>query len=152
MVTGFHVGLLVDMPLGDHFSIQPNVLYSTKGSASGESAVTLSYVELPINLFYNLPVGPGTLRIGAGPYVAYGLSISGAKDATFGSDVNQVNPLDYGARGAVQFQLTNGLLVGAHYSFGMADLLNHSTNDNSGITLKNRSIGVSLGYAFGGGR
>lgn len=30
--TGYHLGLLVEIPLGNRFSLQPEILYSTQGT------------------------------------------------------------------------------------------------------------------------
>ena len=42
--TGFHIGLLAEIPFGDKFSIQPEILYSTHG-VNGK--VALLYVPFP---------------------------------------------------------------------------------------------------------
>lgn len=85
LLTGFHAGLNVNIPLSTNFYIQPGVLFSVKGSmnefyspqlkASGDYATTtrLSYIEVPLNLLFRPQVGNGYLLLGVGPYVAYGI-------------------------------------------------------------------------------
>lgn len=157
---GFHAGVLVDIPLSSHLSVQPSLLYMMKGS--GESTdklsdfddLSLSYVELPLTVFYRIPVGTNSLRVGLGGYAAYGLSgrstsAGQSRPVEFGSGENQANPLDFGPRGAVQFQMGN-ILLGASYDYGLGNHYNTTGSDK--ITLTNRAISVSVGYMLGGSR
>lgn len=154
--TGLQLGLLADIPLGNHWSIQPNLLYVAKGwgeSAFGISkATTLNYLKLPVTVNYLIPTGVGIVRLGAGPYVGYGLSITTAAknsaDLKFGTGKDDANPLDYGGQVSTQFQLSSGFLVGATYSIGLANL-NNSSSDG---TMTNRAFGFSVGYVFGSKR
>ena len=80
--TGFHVGAVVDLGF-DNWSLQPGLLYSTKGGTYGSAAdggtakLTLNYVEVPVNLLYNIPLVVGKVFIGGGPYFGYGISGKG---------------------------------------------------------------------------
>src|ERR1700712_6043144 len=85
-LTGFHVGGVIDIGYKS-FSIQPGILFTTKGGSSSDviddgsqttgasaSKVTLNYLEIPINFLYRAPAGKGSVFIGGGPYVGIGLS------------------------------------------------------------------------------
>jgi len=81
-VSGFHIGLNVDMPLGKNFYFQPVLEYIIKGfeqnnnyfsGSDNEIKVKANYIQLPINFIYELNVDKGKLYFGAGPYVAYGI-------------------------------------------------------------------------------
>ena len=77
-LTGFHVGGVIDIGYKS-FSIQPGILYTTKGGSSTDvvddgsqttgasaSKVTLNYLEIPINFLYRSPAGKGNVFIGGG--------------------------------------------------------------------------------------
>jgi len=86
LLTGFHAGVNVNIPVAPDFYFQPGILYSVKGAnneffnppvkASGDYTTTtrLSYVEMPLNLLFRPQLGNGHLLLGFGPYVAYGIS------------------------------------------------------------------------------
>jgi hypothetical protein len=50
--TGFHLGLLAEIPLTERFSVQPEVLYSTQGTEARRLGVTgeyqLDYIQVPV--------------------------------------------------------------------------------------------------------
>lgn len=95
LITGFHAGVNINIPVATDFHFQPGLLFSVKGSkndffsaptkASGDYATTtrISYLELPLNLLYRPLVGKGHILLGFGPYIAYG--IGGKEKSDFGS-------------------------------------------------------------------
>ncbi len=86
LLTGFHAGVNVNIPIAPDIWFQPGLLYSVKGAkneffnpplkASGDYTTTtrLSYVELPLNLLFRPQLGNGHILLGFGPYVAFGIS------------------------------------------------------------------------------
>jgi hypothetical protein len=74
--TGFHAGVFTKMPFTDVLSVQPELLFTTKGVkysfdnllAEGETNFNLNYIELPINLVYNLSED---FEFHLGPYIGY---------------------------------------------------------------------------------
>jgi len=86
LLTGFHAGVNVNIPVAPDFYFQPGLLFSVKGSknefytpvlkASGDYTTTtrLSYVEMPLNLLFRPQLGNGHMLLGFGPYLAYGIS------------------------------------------------------------------------------
>jgi len=95
LLTGFHAGVNVNIPLAPDFYFQPGLLFSVKGAkndfftppikADGDYTTTtkLSYIEMPLNLLYRPLLGKGHLLLGFGPYVAYG--VVGMETSDFGS-------------------------------------------------------------------
>lgn len=74
---GFTAGLFAEFALSNIISIQPEVLYVQKGGEDndedfGDSAMTLSYVDVPLLLKLNVPL-EGSVKPYAigGPYVGY---------------------------------------------------------------------------------
>ena len=152
---GFHAGIVLDAPLSESISIQPNLLYSQKGfslDASGVTAkATFNYIEIPVNFLFHVT---DALTIGAGPYLGYALSAS-AK-ATFNgqsqtTDVdfdNKSQRIDYGLNITAGYEVIEGLVVSANYSLGLANL-NKDATSSSTITVKNNVIGFSVTKFFG---
>jgi len=86
LLTGFHAGVNVNIPVAPDFYFQPGLLFSVKGAknefytpptkASGDYTTTtrLSYIEMPLNLLFRPQLGNGHLLLGFGPYLAYGIT------------------------------------------------------------------------------
>jgi len=171
--SGYHLGVVADISL-QNFSLQPGLYYITKGQKfSGQSAfyggdgfgtitekgtVRLDYLELPVNLIYNLKVAPDVkIYFGAGPYLGYGLS--GKTQAAFSSDnmsgtfeknitfsgnqpSDYTNP-DYGLNFIVGERLKH-FSIDVNYSLGLANVV----PKEQGSKFKNSAAGISIGYWF----
>lgn len=86
---GWHLDLMVNVPIYEGLYFQPVIRYITKGTNfSGErpvkpelsgaylpagSRLQLNYLELPLNFVYKFPLASGKITAGLGPYVAVGL-------------------------------------------------------------------------------
>jgi len=98
LLTGFHAGVNINIPVAPDFYFQPGLLFSVKGAkndffspevkASGDFVTTtkLSYIEMPLNLLYRPQLGKGYILLGFGPYIAYG--IGGSENSDFGSSIS----------------------------------------------------------------
>ncbi|MBO9621016.1 MAG: PorT family protein [Niabella sp.] len=81
LLPGFNAGVTAEIPIADEFSVQPGLLFSTKGAKRKETqsgmAITANiapnYLELPVNFLFKPALGKGNLLLGAGPYIAYGM-------------------------------------------------------------------------------
>ncbi|WP_179414899.1 porin family protein [Mucilaginibacter sp. E4BP6] len=171
-LAGFHAGIFSDIDFGK-VSIEPGLFYTTKGqnnksfiaapvgaTFTANGKVTYNYLELPINILYNIPVGAGKFFIGGGPYVAYGLSGTSKGTTTensngtvttstddyklaFGGQDGDLKRIDFGLGALGGFALKDGLSISAGYEHGLTNI------ENSGIDkTKNNVISVSLGYCF----
>jgi hypothetical protein len=131
---GYHAGVFLNVPLGEAFSLQPEVLFSSKGSRTtynletfsleGESVLALNYIEVPILGVLN--VGD-VAQINFGPYLGFlstaSLELDGeiADNEFFESDeLDQDNfrNLDYGVAAGIALNF-GALQVGARYSLGL---------------------------------
>ncbi|MGX5818272.1 porin family protein [Chitinophaga lutea] len=176
---GWHLDLLINAPLGKGFYLQPVIRYITKGSGFKEahvpnkalsslyipegSRLQLNYLELPLNVVYKLPLGPGVVTAGLGPYAAVGLkgryhfdimqdgrSVSQtSKRVQFSTRqddnvaVVRMHPWDAGANFTLGYEFNSGIMLGANYSMGMTDI-----DRNRYSATKNRYLGVTLGFLF----
>ena len=157
---GFHAGIISEITLTDNFILQPGILYSAKGSKYeigylGQSfafSIAPSYIDIPVNLVYYYEAGAVKISVFTGPYFAYGIggtteSLGQSSDINFGSEENDdMKPFDMGLNigAGVKF---SSLLISAQYGFGLTNLSNGSVSDTE---MKNRVIGISLAYLFGG--
>jgi hypothetical protein len=171
MKPGFHIGAIVDLSLSESFSVQPGLLFSQKGTKSEgsysqqgitvdtKSTMKLNYLDIPINAVLKLEAGSSKIHLFAGPVISYALSgkttveasamgISNSEDADveFGSEDGQMKRLDFGVNVGAGIQF-NKILVSANYNLGLANLISGGDSDNF---MKNRTIGISVAYLFGG--
>ncbi|HTK17888.1 MAG TPA: porin family protein [Mucilaginibacter sp.] len=165
----FHIGAVADIAI-HHFSIQPGLYYITKGSAVSavipyynnagiqpgvvyeKGSTRLHYLELPVNVLYHLDLSSLSLFFGAGPYLGYGLNgkesftATGAVDSKYTSDAKFGNPgyrnPDYGVNFIVGERIKR-ISLDLNYSLGLRNL--YGSPDSK---LKNRVVGVSVGYWF----
>ena len=57
-LVGLNGGALVNIPLTDQLSLQPEAIYSGQGAkADGDFSLHLNYINVPVLLKYSLPVG-----------------------------------------------------------------------------------------------
>jgi hypothetical protein len=82
--NGFHLGGIANICLGDHFALQPGVMFIKKGYETNHTfstghadgnitqTVALSYIEMPLNLVYKFgDWKDGRFIAGGGPYISY---------------------------------------------------------------------------------
>ena len=167
IITQYAAGVFIEinLPLLP-ISIQPEVLYSVKGSKIGPNAVllanemsspnkvTTSYIDIPILVKYYLSspvikpfifVGPsiGFLVSAKEEATSFGLGTSQEKEI----DVkNQTTSIDFGAVVGVGAKIplvVVNLTLDARYNFGFT-----STDKINPINIYNRVIAVYLGVAI----
>ncbi|HEX6222789.1 MAG TPA: porin family protein [Chryseolinea sp.] len=128
---GFNFGVYGQVFSSDAFAIQPELLFSTKGSKveyggnlfDQSVKYNLSYLDLPVLAVFKLGE---SAEIHVGPYVGYllGANISHEGDLGNGTDDidrDNLKPFDYGLAGG--FGLNFGSVqVGARYNLGLAEL------------------------------
>jgi len=131
----------------------------------------VSYVELPVSLQYNPEIGPGRLLIAAGPYLAYGtggkwttsapvligdIMIDNKGDVNFQNDASYGEygtyvygrPWDYGAHVSLGYALFDRYTLSFTLQQGIANLEPQWADYQPESSLRNRSIGLILGYRF----
>jgi hypothetical protein len=128
---GFNVGVYGQVLSSDVFAIQPELLFSTKGSKVEYGGnlfdqtvkYNLSYLDLPVLAVIKLGE---SAEIHVGPYLSYLLAANISTDGDLGSgaddlDKDNLKPFDYGLAGG--FGLNFGSFqVGARYNYGLAKI------------------------------
>lgn len=169
--TGFHVGLLAEVPFFNSASLyfRTGMLYTNKGrkfsasfdTASGISKVSgrqfVNYMEVPLNLIYKIRLGGKTkLMIGGGPYASFLFTGRETKNTHFtnGTVDNSENTslkvprsqgkymnIDYGVNGLLGLEVGRVFMT-ANYSRGMSEF--YQTNNQTG-SFKHQVMGGTLG-------
>lgn len=150
-LAGINLGFISEFTLNDNLFLQPGLLFSTKGSKYKISDLSFNTnnIEIPINLLYKFGTGSTKVFGFAGPYIGY--AVSGkysseglSSDIKFSGDNKDMNAFDLGLNIGVGVEVSN-LQISAQYGLGLVEL----NSDNSG-SLKNKVLGLSVAYLFGG--
>jgi hypothetical protein len=126
---GFHAGLFSQIMFLETFGIQPEILFTTKGTEATYTGLVnqtvkfnLSYLELPVLLVFR-PVE--ILEFYAGPYAGLmlgsNIEFSGLIDGEDEIDRDNFNTLDYGFAAGLAMNLGN-VKAGLRYSIGLQKL------------------------------
>jgi hypothetical protein len=171
-LSGLNAGAFAEFEFGKIF-LQPGLYFTQKGynsnthitiddpnggtgSFDASGRLRLNYLQLPVNVLYNIAVKPGKIFFGAGPYYGYALSgnvrsttINGSPNQvsegniTFGGDGNYKRS-DFGVNALAGIKLKNGLLFSVNYEYGLTNIY----KSQFVTTDKNRVLGFSAGYQF----
>lgn len=168
MRVGYHAGLFFKLVMTDFLAIQPEFLYTTKGSTAeynnfltgkGEFTQEFNYLEVPILGVINLS---DNLNIHAGPYFAYLLSAkveNKSADASFNFvedlDEDDFERIDFGIAAGIGFEF-DIFRFGIRYDYGMKKIgknqqfsLNGSEmSSNNFKNSRNSSTSLYIGLNF----
>ena len=155
--SSFHIGGLVEVPVSERFSIQPEVLYSSQGAeytgtltGVDDSKITakLDYIQVPIMAKFYAAEG---FAIEAGPQIGFLAKSTAEFESTVGDvtvtgeeDMEDIKSTDIGIGVGASYRLPAGLFFGARYNFGLTDI-NEADN---GIKMHNGVFQLSVGYSF----
>jgi hypothetical protein len=189
---GIRGGLVADFGLTDNLSFQPGLLFVMKGGrqevdetvtedffgttittkSSYQSKLNLNYIQIPLNFQYHLNDDKTGFFVGAGPYVALGMSgkaafdgfveISGTGIPTtrqefdedieveFGNDetTDMFRRLDFGVGANAGYMLPMGLFFRAFGEYGFSNISNIDVDD---YKTKHYGFGLTVGYMIGNG-
>lgn len=156
--SSFHIGGLVEVPLAEQFSIQPEVLYSSQGAEYRNSTIgvedtkttaKLDYIQIPVMAKYYAAEG---FAIEAGPQVGFLTSSTAKIESTMGDvtvsgeeDIDNLKKVDFGLGVGASYRLPVGVFFEARYNFGLTNLNDDSDSD---AKFKNNVLQLSLGYSF----
>jgi len=145
-LNGFHIGVYGESYIGNHLSIQPEILYSQQGykiiDNSGTYTQKLDYINVPLMLKL-YPVKSFFLE--AGPQIGFSISHKETFDSGFvlyDTDKEfEPNNFDWGVNLGAGFKSDAGVSLGARYHLGQSDIYD---NDKP----KNRVLQIYLGFEF----
>ncbi len=150
---GLHFGGLVNIPVSENFSIQPELLYSDEGGKYSESGYTdkynLSYLNIPILAQLNTSSG---FYAEVGPQVGFLLSAKNKWEYEGEEDSEDVKEyfkgINFSAAIGAGYRHSSGFGIGARYNLGLANVLDEDTTEGSSAKLSGFQVGVS--FLFGG--
>lgn len=163
--TGFHIGAIVEIPITEKFSVQPEVMYSQQGLQSednedgieSEATVKLDYINVPIMGKYYVAEG---FSLEAGPQFGFRakaeqeFEVSGSVGGVDFSDEgtedisDSIAGFDLGAAVGAGYELNSGLFFQARYIIGLSNV---DDSDEGGLfedDLTNSNLQFSVGFKF----
>lgn len=161
MKVGFNLGLFAKLPVTNGLSIQPEILYTVKGSkltydlgilGSNEYRFNLNYVEVPVLAVINLAKN---FNLQAGGYTAY-LAQANIKRTTNDGPNDQIadlnednfNRFDYGLVGGLGIDVEN-VTIGARYNYGLREVGKANNFGSQALqNSKNSAISLYIGFGF----
>lgn len=152
--TGFHLGLLAEVPVSERFSIQPEVLYSTQGTEadaefmgstySGE--YNLDYIQVPVLAKIYLFRG---LSLEAGPSFNFLVDEEVNVDTPAGegsTDTDYGSTFEFGGAVGLSFNFTDQFFASARYTQGFTDAFDSDNWDDDAV--KNNGFQLGVGFMF----
>lgn len=148
---GFNAGLYGQLFSSDVFAIQPELLYSTKGSmavydgvVNQEVKYNLNYLDLPVLAVFKLGK---QVELHAGGYASYLLNANISYEGDLGNgaddiDKDHLKSYDYGLIGGIGFNFGN-IQLGARYNYGLVKL---ADSDASEILIDDSKNSVGQVY------
>ena len=168
-LSGFYVGALLELPLGDVLSLQPEVIYSRQGAAwekdynipilgkgSLKNDLRLDYLNIPVMAKVNL--GPLFLQGG----VQFGFLVGkpetsstvNGRRVTEELDKDAYASFDFGVGAGLGVNLSEHFFIEARYTHSLTNALDpnnnslknaHISDDNN---FKNAVLSLGLGVKF----
>ncbi len=148
--TGFHLGVLAEIPVSDRFSIQPEVLYSTQGTKDEGSNYTdeynLDYIQVPVIAKFYIIDG---LALEAGPSFNFLVDEdykyeSGLLDIRTDSEL--ASTFEFGGALGASYKFNNGFFLNGRYLAGFTDAFDSDSFDEDAI--KNNGFQLGVGFIF----
>ncbi|MEO6538603.1 MAG: porin family protein [Ferruginibacter sp.] len=183
LLTTFNVGFISRFGLSKILDLETGLLLSGKGAKAEtyfnggndyvKSKFNPLYLEVPLNLVFNVPLEKKTgLFFNVGPYVAIGvggksktesklgpLTSSSESDIKFSNDdpftsqqddaaYDKLKRFDFGANFGGGFDLKK-VIIKANYGLGLAKINSTQSNNNTDDKNKYRTVSISLGIPLG---
>jgi hypothetical protein len=169
-VPGFHGGGNVILHIGPDLYLQPGLLFTIKGAKQNiitdniAKTVSLSYVEVPLNVLFRPQLGDGHILLGLGPYAAYGIK---GNERTKSGTITIEIPVKYladaaeepttyvyyrgpdaGANIFIGYEFYNQIFCQLNAQMGFLKINSDYGLPNDNTLKKNLGFGLSAGYRF----
>jgi hypothetical protein len=154
---GFHAGVYGQLELGDAFAIQPEILYSSKGTKAeydivgldGENKFKLNYLDVPVLAVFKIGE---SFEIHAGPYVGFLLNSKVSTDGDLGEnedavDKDNLSDVDFGLSGGVAFGSEQAKL-GLRYNYGLVEVADSDAARTLLGDAKNSALQLYVSFGF----
>jgi|JI8StandDraft_1071087.scaffolds.fasta_scaffold04742_10 hypothetical protein len=153
---GFHLGVYTQLFESDVFAIQPEILYSTRGTRTtydvvgfeGDVKFNLNYLDIPVLAVFKLG---DDAEIHVGPYFGYLISASEDIDGDFDDyeelDRDDYAAWDYGLSAGVGFNV-GAVQIGARYNYGLKKIAESDGAEAALGDSKNSNAQVYIAFNF----
>lgn len=137
-ITNYHFGLVAELPLGESFAFQPEIMYSTVGANYKASGVIadinneLGYITIPVLAKINLSK---TFSLDLGPQASFLVS---DKENVLLKDTET---FDFGAAAGLGIKVTKSIFLQGRYVVGLSEA-------SPTAQVKNSVVQVSAGFYF----
>jgi len=157
ILSGFNAGVYATLPISDFVAIQPEILFTTRGSkveydnafASGNTKFKLNYIEVPLLVRVNITKN---FNVQAGGYASYLVSSKVTGDGAFNFDdavdTDDLNKFDAGIAAGVGVDFSP-ISIGVRYNYGLTTIGKERTVAGTTYTIpdaKNSNLSVYLSY------
>jgi hypothetical protein len=157
VLYGFNAGVYATLPISDFVAIQPEILFTTKGSEleynndllSGNAKFKLNYIEVPLLVRVNITKN---FNVHAGGYASYLVSskVTGSGDIDFNEDIDtdDLNKFDAGVAAGLGVDF-NPISIGLRYNYGLTTVGKERTVAGTTYTFpdaKNSNLTLYLSY------
>ncbi|GAE82198.1 porin family protein [Bacteroides reticulotermitis] len=140
--VGFQAGVGMEYQFTDMWSLQPSLMYTTKGAKVDGVKINPLYLELPIFAAARLPIADSqNIVIKGGPYLAYGVGGKSAGVKIFDNEGLDANRFDLGLGVGVAYEIGR-IFVDLTGEFGLTKVF-----DGDG-SPKNLNFAIGVGYKF----
>jgi len=160
---GASVGALMSLPIGESFALRPEMNITYKNTKFSESGAYMKfhtvYLDIPVNMVYQLKTTAGTVFMGGGPNLGIGgwgeiknsagdrvdIRFDGKTLDKLSSDDNDyhLRAIDFGVGLTGGITLSNGMFVNAGYVFGLSNI-----DPDAGLNLKTNELSLKMGFMF----
>lgn len=159
ILYGFNAGVYATLPVSDFVAIQPEVLFTTRGSeleynsdlGDQKTKFKLNYIEVPLLVRVNITKN---FNLQAGGYASYLVSskVTGEGIADFDEefDTDDLNKFDAGIVAGVGVDFSP-ISIGVRYNYGLTTIGKERTEPITGTRYtfpdaKNSNLSVYLSY------
>jgi hypothetical protein len=154
--TGFLVGAYLQLPVGNNFTFQPELLYTTKGFKAKIPApppvfpkkvtktVHYNYISVPLLLKYKFtPQKALSPYVAVGPYFAFLINDKLIKNGeTMAENTGNIRQYDIGASIGAGLEY-HGFNFGVRYSMGFVPI-----GESKSVNEKNSDFSIVAGFTF----
>lgn len=153
---GFHLGVYTQLFESDVFAIQPEILYSTKGTRIEDDSdlfdatmdFNLNYIDIPVLAVFKLGEAA---EIHVGPYFGYllnaNIDVDGDFDGDDDIDRDNFKSWDYGLSAGIGFNV-GPVQLGARYNYGLQKIADSDVAEEILGNSKNSNAQVFVSFNF----
>jgi len=161
--SGFTAGFFFPKEINDVFTIQPELLYTQKGTIENYMGYTLEtsldYIELPLLFKFSLLINDTIYpNLFFGPYVAYLINAEDKVNNGVTRKITALNDFDAGAvvGAGIDFKVSgHKITLEGRYSRGMVNIADsnfkyqgNETDQGNKTDVRNESIMFLVGFTF----